>query len=314
MAGGKRNIVKRLLFFAAAALLVSCGPSSEEVAGQIATAIAGVPTSTPQPAATPQPVLPTATPQPIPTALPTATPQPIPTALPTATPQPTPTPKPRPTRVPRATPQPTATPQPSFDSIYSSVWRSVFRIETRSKQATGWLIADGRILTVYHAVAGHASVTVRQGGGDPFTAQIYAFNRDRDIALLSFDSSSAPLSNYALPLVMADTMNFVSRATSLMSMGYPGTGVGPDGSVGSASAKVGVLSQITDFGEDSYGDNLKIDFGIDPGESGGPVFNLDGEVVGMNRATVAASYFSYAIIIDEIHAALPDLQAGTRSY
>ena len=54
--------MKRLLFFAAAALLVSCGPPSKEVAGQIATAIASVPTDTPQPAAIPQRVLPTTTP------------------------------------------------------------------------------------------------------------------------------------------------------------------------------------------------------------------------------------------------------------
>jgi S1-C subfamily serine protease len=77
---------------------------------------------------------------------------------------------------------------------------------------------------------------------------------------------------------------------------------------------VGVLSQITDFGEDSYGRNLRIDFGLASVESGGPVFNLDGEVVGMNRAPVAASYFSYAITIDEIHAALPDLLLGISSY
>jgi S1-C subfamily serine protease len=113
---------------------------------------------------------------------------------------------------------------------------------------------------------------------------------------------------------MADTITFGEWATPLMSMGYSGAGTWPDGSVGSANAKVGVLSQFMNFGEDSYGDNLEIDFGIDLGESGGPVFNLDGEIVGMNRASVAGSVLSYAISIDEIHAALPDLQAGISSH
>ena len=54
--------------------------------------------------------------------------------------------------------------------------------------------------------------------------------------------------------------------------------------VGSPKANAGILSQITNFGAQSYGRNLEMDAPIDPGDSGGPVLNIAGEVVGMVRA------------------------------
>ena len=52
-----------------------------------------------------------------------------------------------------------------------------------------------------------------------------------------------------------------------------------DGTVGSAAANVGVLSQVINFGAASGGLNLEMDAPIDPGDSGGPVLDSDGLVV-----------------------------------
>ena len=88
---------------------------------------------------------------------------------------------------------------------------------------------------------------------------------------------------------------------------------------GGATANVGVLSQITNFGPQSFGVNLTIDAPVDPGDSGGPVFNLAGEVIGMIRLARLSSGGKrvvgtfYGIHINEIHKVMPSLKAGTFS-
>lgn len=73
-------------------------------------------------------------------------------------------------------------------------------------------------------------------------------------------------------------------ASFVLAFGYSGTvGLTSYGGVGGATANVGVLSQITNFGTQSYGVNLAIDAPVDPGDSGGPIFNLAGEVIGTVR-------------------------------
>jgi S1-C subfamily serine protease len=82
---------------------------------------------------------------------------------------------------------------------------------------------------------------------------------------------------------------------------------------------VGVLSQIVDFGPNSFGLNLMMDAPIDPGDSGGPVLNADGLIVGMARAVrvqttggqrVVGTF--YAVHADEIKTALPLLKKYLR--
>ena len=99
-----------------------------------------------------------------------------------------------------------------------------------------------------------------------------------------------------------------------MALGYSGSGVKSDGTVGAASVNVGVLSQVFDT---SSGSQLIIDAPVDPGDSGGPVLNADGEVVGMIRSAreftssgqrVVGTFF--AIHMDEIMDAFPALKRG----
>ena len=115
----------------------------------------------------------------------------------------------------------------------------------------------------------------------PFRASVLATDSSRDIALLRFDPTTAQLHDQAAPLSLG-IASPVQAAQPLMAPGYSGTRVKEDGTVGSAVAKVGVLSQIIRLG--SKGLNLRMDTPIDPGDSGGPVLNADGFVVGMTRA------------------------------
>lgn len=284
------------------------GPSEADVQqivdARVATAIAEVPT------VTPAPIIATATPVTFPN-----TPTPVtfpntPTPAPTATPQPTPT---------RIRFPSTATPQPpptDFSDLFAKYVNSVFRIETSSGMGTGWLIEPGLILTNHHVVEGSTIVSVRQNQGSLFTARVRAIDEPRDIALLSFDVSQTFLDPMAKPIPTGDA--YTSKiASSMMAMGYSGE-LTPleDGTVGPATANIGVLSAIVNF---IFFDvnNLVIDAAVDPGDSGGPVLNLDGEVVGMTRAAQAYTGSGqrvvgtfYAVAWEEIRDALPNLKRG----
>ena len=284
------------------------GPSEADVQqivdARVATAIAEVPT------VTPAPITATATPVTFPN-----TPTPVtfpntPTPAPTATPQPTPT---------RIRFPSTATPQPpptDFSDLFAKYVNSVFRIETSSGMGTGWLIEPGLILTNHHVVEGSTIVSVRQNQGSLFTARVRAIDEPRDIALLSFDVSQTFLGPMAKPIPTGDA--YTSKiASSMMAMGYSGE-LTPleDGTVGPATANIGVLSGIVHF---TFFDveNLVIDAAVDPGDSGGPVLNLDGEVVGMTRAAQAYTGSGqrvvgtfYAVDWREIRDALPNLKRG----
>jgi S1-C subfamily serine protease len=304
-------VVGVIIISAGAAGCAAAGPSEAEVQqivdARVATAIAEIPM------VTPAPIIATATPVTFPN---------IPTPAPTATPQPTPTPIRFPstaTPQPTTTPQPTATPQPlstEFSDVFAEYVHGVFRIETSSGMGTGWLIEPGLILTNQHVVEGSTIVSVRQNQQSLFTARVRAVDEPRDIALLSFDVSQTFLDPMAKPLPTG--LVYTSDiASSMMAMGYSG-GLTPleDGTIGPATANIGVLSGIVIF---TFHDvtNLVIDAVVDPGDSGGPVFSLDGEVVGMTRAAHVSSGSGervvgtfYAVEWGAIRDALPNLKRG----
>ena len=285
--------------------LAACGPSSAEIDRRIDQRVG-------------EALAQVSTPFPLPTLLPTITP------APTATPQPTPTPvsfPPTPTPVtfpPPPTPQPAATPQliVNFNSVQGKAQASVFMIETRRSIGTGWLIEPGLILTNEHVIKSFSTVTIRQVKHPAFTATVLASDSRRDIALLSFQPSNALLGPGAAPLPLG-TISSDNIAQPLIALGYSNGDVYRDGSVDGATSNVGVLSQVFNFGSQSYGRNLIMDTPIDPGDSGGPVLDGNGKVVGMARAVqettkqgqrVVGTF--YAVHIDEIRAALPALKRG----
>jgi len=211
-------------------------------------------------------------------ALPTAAARVFPTPLPTATPIPTPTPAPTITPVPTATPQPTATPMTlpptptavaipstptprpvvSLSEVYRNTWPSVFFIETPTGHGSGWLVERGLILTNEHVVAGHSEVTVRQPQDEDFEAIVVAFDRLKDIALLQFDADAIELHQGAEPIQLGHiTSNNI--AESVIGLGYSEGRIKADGTVGSAAANVGVLSQVINFGDSGPGLNLILD-------------------------------------------------------
>ena len=206
-----------------------------------------------------------------------------------------------------------------FNAVFRAVWPSVFRIESSFGTGTGWLVEPGLILTNEHVVGSDEAVFVRQAEAPRFAVTVVATDAVRDIALLSFPAVLNLTDPLASPLPMG-SIGILDTALPLMALGYSG-GLNPrdDGTIGFATANRGVLSQIIVFTAADV-ENLVIDAPVDPGDSGGPVLDPDGNVVGMVRAVqeftasgrrVVGTF--YAISIDEIREALPALRAGISS-
>ena len=205
---------------------------------------------------------------------------------------------------------------PHLAAVYQQAWPSVFYIEPEDGQhGTGWLLEPGVIVTAAHVVSDSEVVTVRQAAAPAFVATVAGRDVRKDVALLRYDVTGTQLGMGAAPLTLGDA-DINDIAKDLLALGYSGSGVKSDGQVGSPKANAGILSQITNFGAQSYGRNLEMDAPIDPGDSGGPVLNTAGEVVGMVRAAarrtpggVQVVGTFYAVHADEIRAAVEGIRS-----
>ncbi len=318
----------------ATATLAACGPTEEEVDAKIATAVADLSPGVNQPTATPvvfPTPLPTATPVALPTPLPTATPIALPTPLPTATPIALPTPLPTATPVEFPTPLPTATPvefptplptatavtlppdgEVDVSALYQDVVNSVLYIETPDQLGTGWVMGEGLIATNEHVVRGQEAVTVRHAFLPPFRAEVVFTDAVIDVAFLSYNAEATALESLPVRAVTSDNLG-----ETLFVLGYSSFGVQDNGTVGGAAVKRGVLSAIVAFG-DQGGRQLRIDAVVDPGDSGGPVLDTLGRVVGMSKGVVEIDETGrrivgifYAVHTEEIEALLAEYEGET---
>ncbi|MEO6014353.1 MAG: Do family serine endopeptidase [Devosia sp.] len=128
--------------------------------------------------------------------------------------------------------------------------------------------ADGYIVTNNHVVQNATKVTVVLDNGDEKTATVIGTDERTDLAVIKIDG--------------ATDMPFVKFATETPRVGDWVVAVGnPFGFGGSVTA--GIVSALgRDVQGSAYGDFLQIDAAINMGNSGGPAFNLNGDVVGVN--------------------------------
>lgn len=156
-------------------------------------------------------------------------------------------------------------------------------------QGSGFIVsADGLILTNAHVVDGAAEVTVKLTDRREYLAKVIGKDAQSDIAVLRIDAKN-------LPVVKLGDPRAVRAGEWVIAIGSP---FGFENSVtaGIVSAKGRSLP------EESYVPFIQTDVAVNPGNSGGPLFNLAGEVVGMNSQifshTGGYQGLSFAIPID----------------
>jgi serine protease Do len=144
-------------------------------------------------------------------------------------------------------------------------------------QGSGFVIdAGGHVVTNAHVVGQAASVEVELADGRKLPARVVGTDPQTDIALLKVEAG-APL-----PFVAWADSDGLRVGEWVLAMGNP-FGLG-----GSATAGI-VSARGRQIGAGPYDDFIQTDAPINPGSSGGPLFNPAGEVVGVNTAIFSPS-------------------------
>lgn len=141
---------------------------------------------------------------------------------------------------------------------------------------SGFIIrSDGFIVTNNHVVQSAESVRVTLHDGKKLPATVYATDPMSDIALLKVNAKD-------LPTLSFGDSNKVRPGDWVISIGNP-FGLG-----GTVSA--GIVSAIArDINIGRYNDFIQTDAAINKGNSGGPMINTKGEIIGINTAIISTS-------------------------
>jgi serine protease Do len=167
-------------------------------------------------------------------------------------------------------------------------------------QGSGFIIsADGVILTNAHVVANAVEVTVKLTDRREFNAKVLGTDPQTDVAVLKIDAKDLP----AVRLGDSDKVRVGEWAVAIGSpFGFENTVTS-----GIISAKSRALPDGT------YVPFIQTDVAVNPGNSGGPLFNLNGEVIGINSqiysSTGGYQGLSFAIPIDMVMSVKNQLMA-----
>jgi serine protease Do len=139
---------------------------------------------------------------------------------------------------------------------------------------SGFVIsADGFIVTNNHVIAEADEVLVEFADGDELPAEIIGRDPNTDIALLKVEAAEP------LPFVAFGDSDRMQVGDWVLAIGNP-LGQGHSASAGIVSARNRALSG-------AYDDYIQTDAAINRGNSGGPLFNMEGEVIGVNTAILS---------------------------
>lgn len=142
----------------------------------------------------------------------------------------------------------------------------------RQGLGSGFIISeDGKIVTNNHVVEGAERVTVKLADGRAFDAAVVGSDPLTDVAVLQLDTDDS------LPFVRFGDSDAMRAGDEVVAVGNP---YGLGGTV--TSGIVSALSRNINSGP--YDDYIQTDAAINRGNSGGPLFNNAGEVIGMNTA------------------------------
>jgi len=167
---------------------------------------------------------------------------------------------------------------------------------------SGFIVSnDGYIVTNAHVVDDASEVTVKLTDRREFTAKVVGSDKRTDIALIKIDAKD-------LPALDMSAKPEVKRGEWVIAIGSP---FGFESSV-SAGVVSGVHRALPNGQMVPF---IQTDVAVNPGNSGGPLLNLRGEVVGINTAIISEGRpgnvgVGFAMPINVVRELLPQLRAG----
>jgi S1-C subfamily serine protease len=185
----------------------------------------------------------------------------------------------------------------SVGQIYKKAYRGVVQITVTSTQSTqtpfgpdsqaqkaqgtGFVLdASGEIVTNEHVVAGATSISVKFWNGKTYTAKVVDSDASLDLAVLKVDASSSLLH----PLSLGDSSS-VQVGDSVVAIGSP-FGLQETVTSGIVSA---VHREISATNDAKIENAIQTDAAINHGNSGGPLLNAEGQVIGVSAQIASES-------------------------
>ncbi|MBK5939661.1 serine protease [Halochromatium roseum] len=174
----------------------------------------------------------------------------------------------------------------------------------REGEGSGFIIdAEGHIVTNNHVVDGASSIEVTLNDGEKYEARVIGRDAKTDLALLKIDATDA------LPHVRFGDSRGARVGDWVLAVGNP-FGLG-------GSVNAGIISaRGRDINSGPYDDYIQIDAPINRGNSGGPLFDARGVVIGVNTAIFSPSGgnigIGFAIPAETAAEIIDDLQTKGR--
>ena len=250
---------------------------------------------------------------------------PVPSPAPSPTPEPCPFPSPSPSPEPARSPAPPPAAAPasgplSAAAIAARLTPSVVDVDSNlgagsSAAGTGIIISpDGVVLTNNHVIAGAVAIRVLlTATGRAYVGQVVGTDQTDDIAVLQMVGASglapAPLGNSST-VAVGDTV--LALGNALGANGPPSTAPGQvvalDQSITASDPSAGTSESLTGL--------IRINAPLQPGDSGGPLANLRGQVIGVDTAASSRLRFStgagvgFAIPVNRAVSIAQDIEAG----
>lgn len=148
-------------------------------------------------------------------------------------------------------------------------------VSPRASLGSGFFIsADGYVVTNNHVIDGATEITVGTVDGETYPARVIGVDTQTDLALLKIDDEPD------FPFVALDEDPDYRVGDWVVAVGNP-FGLG-------GTATAGIISATgREMGQSNYTDFMQIDAPINSGNSGGPTFDLNGNVVGVNSRLIS---------------------------
>jgi serine protease Do len=152
------------------------------------------------------------------------------------------------------------------------------RSRPRGGVGSGFIISDdGYVITNHHVVNGADQITVTLNDKRVFQARVIGTDELSDVALLKIDAEN-------LPMVEFGDSEEVRVGEWVLAIGSP-FGLEFSAAAGIVSAK----GRAVPGNQTNYVSFIQTDVAINQGNSGGPLFNLDGEVIGINSQILSST-------------------------
>ncbi|QKV72185.1 trypsin-like peptidase domain-containing protein [Streptomyces harbinensis] len=218
-------------------------------------------------------------------------------------------------------------------SVAAAVGPSVVEISTQTATGSGVILSsDGKILTNNHVVSGAGEVQVTFSDGSTAAATVTGTDPDTDLAVIQARDVSG------LPAATLGDSDAVAVGDQVVAIGSPEglSGTVTSGIVSALDREVTVSTEDStpqqqqwpfESGGGRYNGDLgsggtttyraiQTDASLNPGNSGGALVNMNGEIIGINSAMYSASADSgsaglgFAIPVNTVKTVLSDLESG----